>query len=393
MSDRPRLLTRNFLWVCLAFTAFFLANHLLTPTLPMVLQQARPWEPWEFGIMLSAFMLASIVMRPFVGKWCEESDPRRWMRLGALLFVGLPLLYPWVAALPFPLLAVRILHGVGFAFFYTAATTFLSLEIPAQRRAEGMSHFSNAIKLAMAIGPAAGLYLVTHQLEPWLFGIAATCAGIALVLVLGLTPPAAKADSPAKPRSGLLINRQAIFPGVVMASNSVVFGTLIPFLPQLAAEKNLLGEIAWFYPIYALSLIFSRAVTGPLSDQYGREKIVIPGMLGVCVSLLLLALAVHPGFFLVSAACYGLCAGTVQPSLMALAVDRSPAERRGSAMATFTLFTDIGIATGTFLTAMVGERFGYGWAIYGVLAITLAGLGYFWGSLRFRERGNDHVYA
>jgi MFS family permease len=256
----------------------------------------------------------------------------------------------------------------------TAANAFLSTEIPTSRRAEGMSHYGNAIKLAMAIGPAIGLVLAHRNQYQELFWVAGGTALLTLAMVLFLTPQATQVAVSTPKRTGKLFNKHAAFPGLVMTANSVVFGTLIPFTPMLSVEKGFGPEISWFYGIYAFSLIFSRALTGPLSDRYGRDRVIVPGMIGVVISVLLLAMAMHPVFFLLSAACYGVCAGTVQPSLMAMVADRVPANERGSGMATFTLFTELGVAGGTYLTGSLGPLVGYGNVLYGIAGITLIGL-------------------
>jgi MFS family permease len=83
------------------------------------------------------------------------------MVMGSLLFTVMPLLYPLVIDIPL-LWLVRILHGAGLALFFTASNAFLSHEIPTERRAEGMSHYGNAVKLAMAFGPPLGLFFAIH---------------------------------------------------------------------------------------------------------------------------------------------------------------------------------------------------------------------------------------
>lgn len=391
------LFTRNFLLVSLATLAFFTSNHLLTPSVPIFLEQPGVILAADYGLLLSGFMVASLILRPFVGKWCDEGRTRGFMILGAVLFAFMPLLYPMTVSTPF-LMPVRLIHGAAMAFYMTAANTFLSLEIPAERRAEGMSHFGNAIKLAMAFGPGIGLYLASIKAFDLLFYLSALCGLVTLLMVLFL-----KGQSPAVPAvmqspsaitrkpSGRLFNVDALFPGIVMATNSIVFGMLIPFAPMLAREKGVGEEIGWFYTLYAFSLIFSRALTGPVSDRYGRDKVIVPGMLGVSFSLLLIGIAFHPSFFMLSAAFYGLCAGTVQPSLMAMVADRVTPEHRGSAMATFTLFTDLGIACGTFLTGHFGPIIGFTNVLYGVLGVTIVGLGYYLVQQRLETRAKARM--
>jgi MFS family permease len=383
-QQKVPLFTSNFLLISIATLAFFCSNHILTPALPIFLTQPQMTPSFDMGVLMAAFMGTSLVIRPIAGKLCDEGKTSLLMILGISIFTLMPLFY--IPAVTHPwFLFIRMVHGIGLACFMTATSAFLSLEIPAARRAEGMSHYANAIKLAMAISPGLGLYFAKLHDFQSLFYLASgfSCAGLLLILwvkspqklPLKMTP--ALGTNSAK-TSGKLINLSAIFPGVSMATNSIVFGLLIPFIPMLMAEKGFEGMAAYFYPVYAFTLIFSRALTGPLSDRYGRETVIIPGMIGVSLSLGLISLANHPLFFIVSAACYGLSAGTVQPSLMALATDRSQENERGSSMATFTLLNDLGVASGTLLTGQLGPTIGYTNVLNIVLLITILGAVYYY---------------
>jgi MFS family permease len=300
------------------------------------------------------------------------------MILGAILFLLMPLTYAQTLSTPM-FLWVRMLHGFGFGCFMTAASAYITLEVPASRRAEGLSHYSNAIKLAMAGGPYLGLYLASQGSFDLLFYLASGIGLISLLLTLPLGSAQFLQRRETNPKEPIqwnkLIQKAAIFPGLVMTSNSVVFGTLIPFTPIFAKEKGFIqGEVDLFYVIYAFSLIFSRALTGPISDKFGRSQVIIPGMMGVSITLGLLAVASEPSFFLAAAALYGLCAGTVQPSLMAMVADRVPDKERGAGMATFTLLNDLGIALGTFLCGHFGPEWGYLNTLNIIIGITILGI-------------------
>jgi MFS family permease len=368
------LWNKQYFLICLAALLFFSSYHLLTPVLPLYLENRQISGP-ALGSIIAAFMLASLLIRPFVGKKCDETGKKRMMFFGVILFSLSPLLYP-LAPEEVWLYVVRIIHGGSFAIFYTALSAYLTETLPAQNKAEGLSYYSNAIKVAMAFTPGFGLLMAGTGLLPQTFGLASAMGLLTLCCILAL--PAAQPTEPhqgTQPR-GKLLNQDAMFPGWIMASNSMAFGALIPFVPMLLAEKNL-DAAALFYTVYAVFLIFSRAFTGKLSDTYGRDAILIPGLAMVVLSLVFMAWASHELVFLVSVACYGLSAGTVQPSLMALAVDRSKVAERGSAMATFTMMTDLGIAAGSFLMGSMGAIYGYSNAILAIAFFAILGWVFF----------------
>ncbi|MCA9806539.1 MAG: MFS transporter [Cyanobacteria bacterium HKST-UBA06] len=385
------LFTRDFVLVCAATFCFFFCHHLLTPVFTAYLEQHH-WHGQVLGAMLAALMVASLVTRPFVGKQADEWDKRRLLIGGALLVMLCPVLYT-VSAHPAVMLPIRLVHGIGFAMFYVAASSYLADLVPQAHRGEGISYFSNAMKLATAISPALGVLLLNgHWMQP-VFWLASAMAFVALLLVLQLRPvqpPLPSSDSalPAARNKGRLFNRPAFYPGLIMATNSMVFGVLMPFMPLIAGEKQL-SAIFLFYPVYALSLMLSRGATGPLSDRYGRVSVIVPGMTLVIVSLWGLAAANHPVWFLGFSALYGFGAGTVQPSLIAMAVDRSREDERGSAMATFTMCNDTGIALGMYAMGAVGAQVGYSEALGLTSLVVLAG----WLVFVWRERQGVLAWA
>jgi MFS family permease len=366
----PALFTSEFILLCLASLFFFSCYHLLTPILPQYFA-AENLSGLAIGSLMAAFMVASMMIRPWVGKLSDEVSRKTLMLLGISIFTVCPLLYP-LTNMELLLYGIRLLHGVGFAIFYTASASYLISIVPPQNKAEGISYYSNAIKVAMAFSPSLGIFLASQGLINWAFWASFGMGLVTLSCVLLLKSPQKNTESTAKKAKGKLFNTKALFPGVIMATNSIVFGALIPYIPMLAQEKAL-TQAGLFYTVYAIFLIGSRFLTGRLSDTMGRDRVVLPGMAAVILTLLMLSWSPSEPIFLAAAALYGLAAGTVQPSLMAIAADRANQGEQGSAMATFTLMSDSGIALGSFLMGALGERFGFGPSLMVIAIVTTLG--------------------
>ena len=105
---------------------------ILIPTLPIYLSRIGATEI-EIGILIGTLGLSSLALRPIVGRFLLKISEVTFMIAGAVLFTLTSLGY--LFALPFwPLLMVRIFHGIGYAFFYTAIPLQLHLsQIVAQR--------------------------------------------------------------------------------------------------------------------------------------------------------------------------------------------------------------------------------------------------------------------
>ena len=362
-----KLYTPEFGILCLAILLFFCSYHVLTPVFPMFLED-NAVSGVEIGLLVSLFMVASMAAKPWIGKLADEMSRKTLMLLGLLTFGLCPLLYLLAMYVPALFYVARILHGASFAVFYTAASSYMVNLVPPERKAEGISYFSNSIKVAMAIAPGLGLFLVDQEWMLLSFWAAALGSLVVLPLILSLKPLEQAAKTVKK---GKLINIQAVFPGCLMATNSIVFGALIPYFPLLANEKGL-ENAHWFYVLYAVFLIASRFLTGKLSDRFGRKRVVLPGMGMVFLALILMSALEQPWAFPILAGFYGLAAGTVQPSLMALAAERAESSEQGSAMATFSLLTDMGNALGMFLMGSLGHLMGYSNTLL-VIATVVAG--------------------
>lgn len=344
----------DYLRMCGAVFLFFCGYHLLTPIIPALVQQRFPGL--DVGLAVSLFMAASILTRPWAGKAADEHNRVRLLWIAALTFTLCSLSYGWITH-PALLLSIRLIHGMAFAMFVTTANSYLIRLLPVCHKAEGLSYYSNAIKLAMAFAPGAGMLFIASVLPSWPFWTSALLGGVTLLLVTGLTP---LGHDPTQKKKGKLWNAKAVGPGLLLASNSLVFGALIPYIPLLAEEKGL-ESAAWFYPVYAVALMSSRAGTGKASDTFGRLSVLAPSMAAVTLAVLAIAWADGITLFLLASAAYGFAAGSVQPSLMAMAADRiteAPDGTRddGSMMATFTLLTDLGLAVGMAAMGSIGTQ-------------------------------------
>jgi len=256
--------------------------------------------------------------------------------------------------------------------------------LPTNRRSEGISHHSNSIKLANAFAPMLGLYAAAVIGFSQGFFIAACVGFLAVVSVVWLNfgrntlkpllstlTPQQQSDNDSKPH--VLFNKKVLFPGFIMGANSLVFGALIPFAPLLCLDKGL-AEPQWFYLVYAFALIASRGFSAKWADTYGRHVVIIPGMAMVALSLLGMTASTNLTLFLASAGLYGLGAGVVQPALIAMAVDKTEPYERGSAMASFTLFTDIGNAAGSLLMGWLSQWYGFNAGLLASMVLVTLGL-------------------
>jgi len=84
------------------------------------------------------------------------------------------------------LLFMRFVHGIGWAFATTAASSAVSDIVPTTRRGEGMGWYGLAMTLAMAVGPMLG----TWTLEQGSFGgVFLLATGLAVAALAAVSLP------------------------------------------------------------------------------------------------------------------------------------------------------------------------------------------------------------
>ncbi len=369
---KDRLWTSNFVLACFITLASFASFYFLLTTLPVYIVRIGGSES-QVGLIIGVFSITALILRPVVGRAADDYGRRVFILAGNVILALASGLYALASTVPL-LLGLRVLHGVGWAAFGTAASALVADVAPRSRRGEAMGYYGMFTNLAMAVGPAAGVILMQAYSFPVLFLASAGVALIAVVLALVVREPA-RTGSPRVgegPAAGV-IEPSSLFPALILLLTATTYGSIVSFLPLFASERGL-GNPGLFFTVYALVLLVARGFTGQLSDRYGRVAVIAPGLVLAALALWLLAMASALPAFVVAAVLYGLAFAAVQPALMALVVDRAAPQRRGAALGTFTSAMDLGIGLGSIVWGVLAQLAGYGVVYAAAGAVALAAL-------------------
>ena len=119
-----KILNREFIINFLAQFTFSFASYVLLPTIPIYLSKFQAKEG-EVGFLVGILSICSLIPRPFIGKTLQRFSERKFMMAGAILSIFSSFAYLW--APPFwSFLIVRILQGIGLAFFSTASVALIA---------------------------------------------------------------------------------------------------------------------------------------------------------------------------------------------------------------------------------------------------------------------------
>jgi MFS family permease len=345
-QSRPENWVKDFLFTWISRFTVFLAHHISRPLIPLYLITFGA-SSTVIGAVMAVFTITATVMRVPIGLLIDRLGRKPFLLYGAAIFGLGNLGYIWAPSILL-LIPCRILHGLGWSGCTTAVTTVAADIVPQARRGEMMGYAGMASSLAGAVGPVLGFALFHRFGYPGVF----FGAGVFLLLSFfaGLpiveptrAKPAARKDSR---WLDMIAVKETLHPAIAVAFLSFGHGGILTFLPIQALQLGMANPGIWF-GAYAVCILLSRPIAGPLSDRISRRAVILPGLILNIAGILLLAMATSSNWLMAAAIVAGFGTGAAQPALMTVAVDQSAASRRGQSLAQFQLFYDLGIGIGS----------------------------------------------
>jgi DHA1 family multidrug resistance protein-like MFS transporter len=161
------------------------------------------------------------------------------------------------------------------------------------------------------------------------------------------------------------------------------FSFMFPVIPVYAADLGApVSEVGLIVATLSYVTAFFLIPFGILSDKFGRPKILIGGLTVFTLTPLLYPLAHSTAQLILVRALHGLGAAAFLPAAIALVVDLTPPNRRGTAIGWYTASLQLGLMAGPITGGFLSSRFGYNAAFYGCAAISFVGLALAFSRLR-----------
>jgi MFS family permease len=369
---------KDFFFTWINRFSFFLAHHLTRPILPLYLVSFGA-SSTVIGAVMAVFTITATATRIPVGLLIDRIGRKPFLIAGVALFAVGNFGYLWAPGILL-MLPFRMLHGVGWSGCTTAVATLAADIAPQKRRGELIGYAAMASSLGGAIGPVAGFALLQR------FDFSGVFFGAAALLFVSLILAAFVKEPEHGPRNNhrqrwidLLVIPETLLPALAVAFLSFGHGGILTFLPIHALKLGLENPGLWF-GLYALCLLLSRPVAGPLSDRISRRAVIIPGLILNLLGIGILALASSPAWLMAAAVVGGFGTGAAQPALMTVAVDQTAPQRRGQSMAQYQCFYDLGIGLGSLTLGafldLVDQNFFLRYTATAVVA--LIGLWIYW---------------
>lgn len=375
----PKLWTSKFIMAGIAQFLTACSFNILMPTIPLYLSETLGIPHSKIGIVLSSYVLALLIIRPFSG-YIVDVFPRKMIYLiGLFCFVAIFSGYLIATSVGLFVL-FRFLHGMFWGITSVSANTIAIDIIPSIRRAEGIGYFGVSMNLAMAIAPFFAIEIYntlgfqTLIYFAIIFGIAAFIVASFIKVPKSIPDFSQQKKAIKQPFS---LDRFVLVAGLPILANQIMitfgWGTIAAYIVLYGLELGIENS-AVFFVFLALGIMVSRVISGKLVDRGHLHRIVMVAIALVSLSFFSLAFLIHPILFFLTAFIIGLGYGALLPALQTVYINMAPAIRRGTANATYLTGFDLGIGIGMLAGAWIADHFSFEimYLIAGLL--TLVGL-------------------
>lgn len=346
---------------------FFSANPIINIVVPLR-GEAEGASNAEIGVMMGAYTVTSMLLRPWAGSIVHRFGPLRVLR--ALLLANVVILALYAASGLDWYFAIRAMQGVTTAFFSLALQIGIVDTLPDNERSQGISLYLLAGMLPTVIGPIAALSL-------WHWGGLNAFAASMLILGLATAITGYGAPLPSGSKKGadekregtvmaklrqLVTNRAFLVCSTAMLVASISFGAVVTFI-ALYTKQSGVGHAGLYLALQAAMMVLARFALRKQvpSDGNWHALFVVGLLLSITVGLQLLALAVYYGAPVMYAASVmiGFGMALLYPALMTYLTFALPASSRNTLLGLFIAVSDLGVVLGNMVMGPVADLLSY----------------------------------
>lgn len=370
-----RLWNRDYCVAMAGNFMMFFAFYLLTPLLPIYLDEQFGASKDMIGVVLSGYVIAALIVRPFSGFIVDSFDRKKVLMCCFFLFFICFTGYIGAGTL-LMFAIVRTLHGLPFGATTVANSTAAIDTLPSSRRNEGMGFYGLSNNLAMAIAPSAGIWIY-HATDNFalLFWISLTVALAGFGCAAAIKLPRRR---PVEGKPPMSLDHFFLTRAWLMALNILLFGLCWGVMSNYVAiyakeEMGITDGTGIFFAILSGGLVISRL--------YGARKLrrglltenAVEGALLSSVGFTLFALAPGQWAFYLSAFLVGLGNGRMFPAFLNMFISVARHDQRGTANSSILTSWDLGMGIGILLGGVLAEFISYTAAFWATAFSQIAG--------------------
>lgn len=347
-------------------------------TLPIYLPK-QELSNFVVGMIAAAYPIAETIFGPVIGVLADRLGRRRWVYIGLTISTVALFAFSLNTDVGY-LIVVHAVQGVAAAMIVVSTLTMVTdvSTVSNRGREMGIYDFANLGGYVVGIF-MAGVLVRTHSLlAPFYFGSALAAVG-AIFAYFRVKEKKAHAKraalSPIQTMRLLLSDRRAAAMFPIWLSVTTFIGMALTFGPRLGPSPLL---TSFLFGGVILVLAFTQPFFGHLSDNYGRDRLMMLGMLSL-MGLFVTVIAMFRGhleLFSVTPflAIFGVGSFAFAPAALASLGDLAPERGRGTTMGVYSVVISLGTIIGPLLGGYLLDRYGLVSLFYAGLVILIAAL-------------------
>jgi MFS transporter, DHA1 family, multidrug resistance protein len=349
-----------------------ISTGLALPFVPYYIQELGIHDPEKLklyvGISAAAPAVGMAITAPIWGMVADKYGGKL-MVLRAMFFGSLILLWLGLSHNVIQFLVIRFIQGM-FCGTIGASSTFIAANTPKRKLSYSLGILSSSTFIGSSAGPAVGGIMAESVGYRASFIIGAGTMFIGFLLVLVLVRENRTEQIADSRKIETLFGKSLL--SVITYTVAVMFGLLLfiriartaflPYLPMFV--ENLRGTVegssrvtGFISGFAALMSAISGIIIGRMGDRYNRVKLI-----EIC-----LATGITVSFFLFfakglwfMAIIYGLLMfsiGGIEPLIMSVTSECTPAEKRGVLFGVYTLVSSVGWALAPVMAGFVAIQY------------------------------------
>ena len=162
-------------------------------------------------------------------------------------------------------------------------------------------------------------------------------------------------------------------------------------LPAITSELGGgLSTQQWVVDAYMITLGSLMLIAGSLSDLFGRQKILVFGLLGFGITSLLCAIAPSSEFLVISRGLQGVAGALLVPSSLALIISAFKGAAQGKAIGSWTAWISISFIIGPLVGGLLVDAGSWRW-IFAINVIPIAITLWLMSWLKLREQIRENT--
>lgn len=327
------------------------------------------------GIIVGAFSMTALVVRPFSGQILEWFNPNKSLFVALTVMAVLTCGYGVIKSAGV-IFVLRIVHGVFFCVFSTLSSSIGASLLPQKKLGQGIGYLGLGMILMGAVGPSLVPYVVNAFGRSSAFFIASILIFISALLVAKLRVPAHRLERNREfsLRLSKIIPAALLIPMMLGALASLLNSLVSSFLLLLGSERGI-SNISIYFLVSAAFLLLSRLVFGRRIDTKSLGSNIYPAFGFIIVTAILFAFTKSLLGILSGAALYGIGLGVSQPTLQAHCIKKMGIEQVGIATSTFFIGLDFSQGLGPVIGGIIIDHFGFRVLFLLVAALVAGGMG------------------